>query len=516
MSDKDITPTIEKIPTPGRNSDSENEDITADGTMTGCQTETELSDWTVDDAISENFVDIEFVLNSNKGTIKRNKAKKRSGLFRDSPSPPPVPPPPTNIDCGILRNLDIEELEFMDTGSEDGSIHEAVNKVTLINKGYVEFVENTPQSQYYPVKIQTRVNSVTPTRQPSLPKEIPGIDYIEQGAYILQNDYDLKTPVNETPPGLNKSLDDEDDILILTATVTPSTTEESDALTMVTSSEIIPVPIARIASQEDILSPSVSSHKPETDEITYEEYVRSLQQKITEISNARDSLEQRKQQKRKSSKGTNDDVFVVSQTSLVAQSPSKVPEIPSLSKKLEEISKERTKQKDLIHDLVMDKLQSKKQLNAEKRLNRSRNRQSLMQSASGSAIGGPGGCLNAPHYNTNSASLSPCKTITSTSASPSTSSSKENHPHNVQLKQENIRKTYAQRPFSEILNTNTNYGVLYASQEENPLAHSSSTTTLASTEKMRADARARARLKSNQELGECLLLCFLFSGGFWE
>ncbi|KAL5285067.1 Mical family protein [Megaselia abdita] len=501
LSDKDKTPTVEKIPTPGRNSDSENEDITAGGTITGCQTETELSDWTVDDAISENFVDIEFVLNSNKGTIKRNKGKKRSGLFRDSqsPSPPPVPPPPTNIDCGILMNLDIDELEFMDTGSEDGSIHESINKVILKNKGYVEFVENTPESQYIPLKMQARVNPITPTRQPSLPKEIPGIDYIEQGAYILQNDYDLKTPVNEIPPALTKSLDEEE--TVLTATATPTTTEESEALTMVTSSDTVPVAIARIASQEDILSPSVSSQKPESDEITYEEYVRSLQQKITEISNARDSLEQRKQQKRKLSKGTNDDVFPISQSSSVAQSPSKVPEIPSLSKKLEEISKERTKQKDLIHDLVMDKLQSKKQLNAEKRLNRSRNRQSLIQSASGSAIGGPVGCLNAPHTHCHPTSISPCKTLTPTSASPSTSSSKENHPQNVQLKQENVRKTYAQRPFSEILNSNTNYAVQYVSQEENPLAHSSSTNTLASTEKMRADARARARLKSNQELG---------------
>lgn len=482
----------------------------------GGQTETELSDWTVDDAISENFIDIEFVLNSNKGTIKRNKSnKKRNNLLsRDSPSPPPIPPPPTNIDCGILKNLDIDELEFMDTGSEDGSIHETVNKVMLRNKGYVEFVENTPESQYIPVKMNTRINYTTPTRQPSLPKEIAGIDYIEQGAYILQSDYDLKTPVNEFPPALTKSLDEEE--TVVTATVTPTTTEESEALTMVTSSDTVPAVIARIASQEDILSPSVSSQKAEADEITYEEYVRSLQQKITEISNARDSLEQRKQQKRKSSKGTCEDALQLSQTSLVAQSPSKVPEIPSLSKKLEEISKERAKQKDLIHDLVMDKLQSKKQLNAEKRLNRSRNRHSLVQSASGSAIGGPGGCLNAPHYHTSSATISPCKTVTPTSASPSTSSSKENHPQNVQntaqnvqLKQENNRKTYAQRPFSEILNSNVNYAVHYAPKEENPLAHSSSTSTLASTEKMRADARARARLKSNQELGKFILFFLL-------
>lgn len=56
----DKTPTAEPISLTNL-SDSENE-VTGQG-----MTETELSDWTADDAVSENFVDIEFALNSNKG-----------------------------------------------------------------------------------------------------------------------------------------------------------------------------------------------------------------------------------------------------------------------------------------------------------------------------------------------------------------------------------------------------------------------------------------------------------------
>lgn len=58
----DKTPTAEPISI-NNLSDSENE-VTGQG-----MTETELSDWTADDAVSENFVDIEFALNSNKGLL---------------------------------------------------------------------------------------------------------------------------------------------------------------------------------------------------------------------------------------------------------------------------------------------------------------------------------------------------------------------------------------------------------------------------------------------------------------
>lgn len=115
LSDNDKTPTVanpgkllneDRTPTMNR-SDSETE-------MTGqVLTETELSDWTADDAVSENFVDMEFAMNSNKGTIKRNKkSKKKSSDASHSDRYSKQAPIATNFD----------ELEFMDTGSEDSYV----------------------------------------------------------------------------------------------------------------------------------------------------------------------------------------------------------------------------------------------------------------------------------------------------------------------------------------------------------------------------------------------------------
>ncbi|KAL9897755.1 molecule interacting with CasL isoform 4-T10 [Glossina fuscipes fuscipes] len=493
--DMDKTPTAD---IQSRGSDSETEP-----TGTGqILTETELSDWTADDCISENFVDIEFVLNSNKGTIKRNKDNKINKKKHDSAKLPSTSEvmqevakvAPVAEFEGILKSIDLDDIEFMDTGS-DGSCGEspysATNATMLLNRGYVEFVDRTIPP---PVLRENKFD----TFQPLIAKrdEKLGIDYIEQGAYIMQDDIN-KTPVNEIPHESSKVLKttslmtqsltdsstvndmDEDSTCALTVQLSSVTTgtgtessitaisqkstsqQESEALTVVTSPFDSPSPKTQAgqgSETADASTPSSSERLPKTslstgspssiscskvtppradgtparrstEEISYEEYVRALQQKIAQISTARaDSLDARKQ-RRKSSKGevpatniavnnssptvstvsasnintqtvidlatttttpcnlklSNNDVVenatrisavdAIETTNATKTSQvNKVPEIPTLTRKLEEITKERTKQKDLIHDLVMDKLQSKKQLNAEKRLNRSRQR----------------------------------------------------------------------------------------------------------------------------------------------
>uniref|UniRef100_A0A0A1WEL5 Protein-methionine sulfoxide oxidase Mical n=1 Tax=Zeugodacus cucurbitae TaxID=28588 RepID=A0A0A1WEL5_ZEUCU len=273
LVDSDITPTGELL---SRGSDSETE-LTGTGQAL---TETELSDWTADDCISENFVDMEFVLNSNKGTIKRNKKEKRR-LSAASKLPTTIEmlgeinkTAPVAEFEGILKSIDIDDIEFMDTGSEGScaEAYSATNTALLRNRGYMEFIETTPKQT--PTHKTTPLKSAGSSHKPVAAKrdEKLGIDYIEQGAYILQNDdheHDLlKTPVNEEPhlvasltetsqttgpPSLmTQSLTDsstlndlEDDsiftatpnsqIQLSTATTTKTTTEESEALTVVTS-----------------------------------------------------------------------------------------------------------------------------------------------------------------------------------------------------------------------------------------------------------------------------------------
>uniref|UniRef100_A0A1L8DL23 F-actin monooxygenase n=1 Tax=Nyssomyia neivai TaxID=330878 RepID=A0A1L8DL23_9DIPT len=316
--DRDKTPTANLAPGFTTHSDSETE-------ITGqVLTETELSDWTADDAVSENFVDIEFALNSNKGTIKRNKKAKKKIV----PQEPIVVPQLSDgdLECNIMKSFDIDNIEFMDTGS-DGCVetYSTTNKGMLRNRGYVEFVDQIPEhgsNRYCPsyrsdtgYSSSSRIHFAKPESSSS--REIPGIDYIEQGACVLSSssEGELKTPVNEVTKsvftdtssshvktqnsaeqqmGINEI---EDDSLVLITSQT-NTTEDSEALTVVTS----PLDSADKNAVEQSFGEAVKAiasgeYRNTPEEMSYEDYVRKLQMKISQISNSRDSIDVKKNPK---------------------------------------------------------------------------------------------------------------------------------------------------------------------------------------------------------------------------
>ncbi|EDW96754.2 LOW QUALITY PROTEIN: uncharacterized protein Dyak_GE24713 [Drosophila yakuba] len=574
--DSDKTPTGEIL---SRGSDSETEH-----TGTGqVLTETELSDWTADDCISENFVDLEFVLNSNKGTIKRRKDRRRSGASK-LPSGNEVihelarQAPVVQMD-GILSAIDIDDIEFMDTGSEGScaEAYSATNTALIQNRGYMEYIEAEPKKA---TRKAAPPSSYPGNLPPLMTKrdEKLGIDYIEQGAYIMHDD--AKTPVNEVAPAMTQSLTDsstlnelDDDSMIISQTQ-PTTTEESEALTVVTSPldtsspRVLDQFASMLAAGKGDSTPSSSEQQPKTSTVTSSstgpnsstpgnvskepqeedlqiqfEYVRALQQRISQIST----------QRRKSSKGEAPNLQLNSSAPVIesaedppkpAEEPvvlmrprttsisGKVPEIPTLSSKLEEITKERTKQKDLIHDLVMDKLQSKKQLNAEKRLHRSRQRSLLTSGyASGSSLSPTpklaaacspqdSNCSSQAHYHASTAKEGPKqqeerplqKSATSTYVS----------PYRTVQAPTRSADLYKPRPFSEHIDSNALAGYKLGKTASfnggklddfaKPIAPArvnrgggvvtaDVANISASTENLRSEARARARLKSNTELG---------------
>ncbi|XP_059612918.1 F-actin-monooxygenase Mical isoform X2 [Phlebotomus argentipes] len=545
--DRDKTPTAHLAPGFIGHSDSETE-------VTGqVLTETELSDWTADDAVSENFVDIEFALNSNKGTIKRNKKAKKK-------LPPPEPPVQQlsdgDLESNIMKSFDIDNIEFMDTGS-DGCVetYSTTNKGMLRNRGYVEFVDQMPEhisNRYLPsyrsdtgYSSSSRVNMGFGKSELSAAKEIPGVDYIEQGACVLSSssEGELKTPVNEVTKSVftdtsssqvktqdseqHSSLNEiEDDSLVL-ITSQATTTEDSEALTVVTS----PLDSADKNAVEQSFGEAVKAiakddtHRNTPDEMSYEDYVRKLQMKISQISNSRDSIDVKKS-KRRSSKGEADTSAPElpspsSYTPKLSIFDDKIKEPPTLTKKLEEITKERAKQKDLIHDLVMDKLQTKKQLNAEKRLNRSRSRQ--MGNTSGSLVLSGLSSLDIPH----------CHPVSTEKRTPSKVFEPLQSPSKVLETTISSAEKLKDRPLSENVDSKfggvvlpvspkkltktqsfCGYSSRLVSTENDLIAESFKTPippprsgrridekTLAHSDKLRQEARARARLKSNEDLG---------------
>lgn len=589
-SDNDKTPTILN---PGilldksNHSDSETE-------MTGqVLTETELSDWTADDAVSENFVDMEFAMNSNKGTIKRNKKakKKHSQALKEKR-------------CGqapIASNLDFDELEFMDTGSEESYMetYAATNKALLNNRGYVQFVNtHTPQNSanYYnnyniivpnkPTRIELgRSNSINRSN------DLRDNYYIEQGALLHSNENDLNTPMNESPATISSKMhgdshENEDDSLVMIATHGGNTTtEESDALTVVTSPmESIPrfdesssstknnsnlsnaSPKRNASSTID--SPkhqttNEQSHRKNSDDITYEEYVRQLQLKITQISNARDSIDVRKTKRKHSKNDSINDSVSSHQHQHQQQQPQPSPssvidnnskslsiyvgrpnEPTNVVEKLEEISKERIKQKDLIHDLVMDKLQSKKMSNAEKRLNRSRNRSSALSISPNTSILPPVETPPLTHsHSTNSMSpkysyqlteperrhclpnqskalsLSPTKELSIVNQLNQSNRKSGQRPRSANVEECPVFETpKLNKTQSFCVHTTRDSGASSLSHKSDyPYKFVDSVNVFSTpviprhrklddeltqtTEKLRQEARLRARLKSNQDLG---------------
>lgn len=535
-------------------------------------TETELSDWTADDAVSENFVDIEFALNSNKGTIKRNKKKKQNALARAQAQRDHLL---QMNQCPIVKDLDFDGIEFMDTGSEESCMetYAATNKAMLENRGYVRFVDTNVDRRNDGFVSRQHSNENACKSSAKNASEVRGIDFVEQGACILSSEIDLKTPVNELPSMFapkaraesGESHDIEEDSLVMIASQGGNTTtEESDALTVVTS-PLEPTTPRNVGDSSKSETPKKNRHsfgsdttsttpaaRKDSDEITYEDYVRQLQMKITQISNARDSIDIRKT-KRKHSKGdlssesielrksqetlsnhdslidkhngsSNKSLSIYVGKSDTDKSPATVIE------KLEEITKERTKRKDLIHDLVMDKLQSKKQLNAEKRLSRNRNRSSALSiSPMASSVPPPPPIASSSMTNISNAP-------NTASAIGKTSSMADNRFSAMQLIDQErkfaaMQGKRSQRPHSENvdeyfatpkLNKTQSfcaYGHRQPSHEQQnyqnqfadqvnvfstpilPSRRKADDDIVQSTEKMRQDARLRARLKSNQDLG---------------
>uniref|UniRef100_V9IKJ3 Uncharacterized protein n=1 Tax=Apis cerana TaxID=7461 RepID=V9IKJ3_APICE len=163
---------------------------------------------------------------------------------------------------------------------------------------------------------------------------------------------------------------------------------EEDSLLIVepaedtTTSEVVTILASPVNPQVSIIASQTEKQSGQEEEETktaadlnnpdYLEYVKRLQSRIAEFSNAKDSIDVRKS-KRKNSKSS-----LQSRTAEMIAEEIKNQETtinnsfnsPATSRKLEEITRERFKQKNVIQDLLMDKVEAHKQKSAEKKARR--------------------------------------------------------------------------------------------------------------------------------------------------
>lgn len=283
-------------------------------------TETELSDWARDEdaVVSENFEDLELSINPQFITFRKHQKPKtrrtargvaakiaRTEDFDEEYTHICGKPDRSVIPSSVLLNT--ENIEFMDTGGEEeNNVDDSGAKNAYVkNSGYIQFL--SPVGDEYEI--------VTPSIEC-----IP-----ECGELSNESEVPKEVPYDE-----------------LTEDAT-TTTSNSEAVTVMDS----PVDAQRIVEDTAVQNYDISSK-------VYEDYVRRLQGRISPFSNVRDSIDIRKS--RKNSGKTN-----ICNQQQICEEGEKIQrnmnvKSPTTARKLEEISRERSKQKELIHEMVLQKL----------------------------------------------------------------------------------------------------------------------------------------------------------------
>lgn len=358
-------------------------------------TETELSDWAQEGVVSaDDLDDAEFNIDSQFMNIRHKKSKSNRNFSRgfNTKSLPrkalgeDFEDDPGHV-CGRRRKDDdaaadvlslpaptslfsnFENIEFMDTGEENGSDSDeplaTANRAILKNSGYVQFVDNddlsTPVADVSTVT-QFLSSPVLPTLVVSECDEIESIHAIE----ILPN-----------LEAINKELvsisgEEEESSLQPDGT----TTEDTTTSEIVTIKDKLDDSSEQISDNDIFYTPKDNNEIPTGDLNVdeYKEYANQVQDFVSPFYNVRDSIDIRKSHQKNKIHQNQKNIRVqgdehrkiILKEKPVFDVPNNI-QSPTLSKKLEEISKERSKQKDLIQQLVLDKHLSQRKLSQERK-----------------------------------------------------------------------------------------------------------------------------------------------------
>jgi hypothetical protein len=376
--------------------------------------DTELSDWAhdADVVVSEDLEDVEFSIDPHYVTVRRHRKPKtirrnggelstsariaRSEDFDFDDDPGHV--------CGINKRIkdeqelnqdipsattshlltNVDNIEFMDTGGEESESDDVVgakNEALLHNSGYVQFVNVIDDEDLSTPVVETPTIAHELLSTPIPPSLV--LSECERDSDSLEA-MDVLSQVEAVNREMLAASAGEDEESSLQPEGT--TTEETTTSEIVTVKDSpIDVPQSETCGGDDVFytpvqEPTRSTNETPVDAVTssddptgtaYEEYVHRLQDRISPFSNVRDSIDVRKSRRR--NKGvqhqpkTQELIVEESESTSVSPLVGSSFNSPGISRKLEAISRERSKQKDLIHEMVMDKLMSQKKSPQEKK-----------------------------------------------------------------------------------------------------------------------------------------------------
>ncbi|XP_011172148.2 F-actin-monooxygenase Mical isoform X2 [Solenopsis invicta] len=405
------TPTSEASAVSNKQDDSEENDIT-----TAAFTETEFSEWARDGEtlVSDDLRDVELDIDPSFITVRKNNNATLSSTFAKIAKEEDTELDYSNIEQEYPNNntskllVNGEDINYMDTDNEsllDDSLQDASNIAMLKNRGYIEFVNVKTTLSNVPISTTRCDLSVAdaPIARLDMENDSYGEEEEQEGfkdANVIEIDpvtmEDVMDKLNEPivskssikpeiraeeqseaefkreqlAEAFNKELlqsMEEDSLLLVEPAEDTTTSEVVTVLASPINPQVSIVPVETTEKREE--STKADSSNPD-----YLEYVKRLQSRIAEFSNAKDSIDVRKS-RRKNSKS-----LIQTRTAEMIAEEIKCQETmtvnsnginsPATSRKLEEITKERSKQKNLIQDLLMDKLEAHKQKSAEKKARR--------------------------------------------------------------------------------------------------------------------------------------------------
>ncbi|XP_071876598.1 molecule interacting with CasL isoform X2 [Bombus fervidus] len=547
------TPTSITSAISNKHDDSEENDIT-----TAALTETEFSEWARDGEVivSDDLRDVEFNINPEFITTRRKPTLSDASKAGHTPITIAKQEDLTDMDLDFSKldkQIDVpinntskllangENIDFMDTDNEsllDDSLQDASNTIMLKNRGYIEFV-NIKSS---PTLTSSRDKLITDA--PIAKLEVENDSCSEEEAYndrnvIEINPVTMDDVMNKLNGTINKSENNtksnigtksnsvqEDQSITEAINKELFQSMEEDSLLIVepaedtTTSEVVTILASPVNPQVSIV-PSQTQKEPEQEEETkitadssnpdYLEYVKRLQSRIAEFSNAKDSIDVRKS-KRKNSKSS-----LQSRAAEMIAEEIKNQETtinnsfnsPATSRKLEEITRERSKQKNVIQDLLMDKVEAHKQKSAEKKARRAARASSFNSTPTLSPIRPSIPNVSLINKFVPTSIVTPENSpLHTTSAEIKKSVESETSYESQQLpwKTEIGKTTNEETNKNDIQSSENTTLTKIGNEKENfrtPVApprlkHEEAKRT---AEKARQDARERARLKSDEDLG---------------
>ncbi|XP_008559595.1 F-actin-monooxygenase Mical isoform X2 [Microplitis demolitor] len=515
------------------------DDSVENDVTTAALTETEFSEWARDgeELVAADLKDAEFDI-SSRGNLSLNKLRGNARIAKEEEdltdidtserifSYPDRTEIPTNDTSKLLVNG--EDLDYMDTDNESllDSLRDATNIPLIKNRGYVEFVNVTGILSSSPKKCRSPHVDAPIAKAEAEPELCSDEDKYDDNVIKInlvtvddvrnrlsnctikpeQKDNDKSKEESLIVEAINHDVVqsmDEDSLLV----VEPAEDTTTSELTTILASPVGPVPESQIIQSKV----SNESCKLEENNPDYLEYVKRLQSRIAEFSNAKDSIDVRKSKRKNSKNALQERSAEIISEEIKSQGAGSNQSYnsPATSRKLEEITRERSKQKNLIQDLLMDKIEAHKQKSAEKKAKRAARNASFN---SGMQLFSPKPPLDSPEPSLNQSSITTSATSTPTRTtfaeakkSLDTPGANEKQFDAKKSQESSNNDTIHKKSQGNIYSDENNSDKMSKMSEKfkTPIAppRSKHEEARRTAEKAKQEARERARLKSDEDLG---------------